>query len=206
MLYPTRHRSPVNMEVLFLISLGLLAHIPQTLAIETVTISRDIPNGGHPCVSRCLWYTIFADLGSAMGCANPYENACFCATNTNAFTLADDHINSCASERCSKGDIPQDLTSMQSIYASYCMGAGFTQAGATEWFNPAETTGASGGGDENEGGSGGDPAPSQTDNSGAIRTTTQVSIVTKTTESSSSTQSVGKFLLLAATVTLLLLQ
>ena len=49
-------------------------------------------------------------------------------------------MTECASESCAPGDIPQDITAMQSIYASYCMGAGFTQPGATAWFNPAIAT------------------------------------------------------------------
>lgn len=185
----------------FLLYVGLLACLPQILAIESVTISRAIPNGGHRCVSRCVYSTLIGDIGDALDCGTPYDNNCFCATGSAAFTAAGDHFDACASTYCSAGDISQDLLSMKSIYASYCMGAGYTQPGATAWFAPAEETGSS---DDNE------PAPSQTDeNSAPARTKTEVTFVTETTESAAATQSidnVGKFLLLAATVALLLLQ
>ncbi|KAH8672949.1 hypothetical protein BGZ61DRAFT_101490 [Ilyonectria robusta] len=150
-------------------------------AVETVTISSLLDNVGHTCVSKCLYYTIFSDLGGAMGCEDPYDNNCYCATASASASVADGWMSKCASSTCGRGDLTLDLSSMQSIYASYCMGAGYTQPGATDWYNPAEaTTEAEPSSTES---SGSDNAePSRTADSGSAETTTQVTIVTQTTE------------------------
>ncbi|RSL55879.1 hypothetical protein CEP54_009138 [Fusarium duplospermum] len=147
---------------------------------ESVTISRDLDNVVHTCVSKCLYYTIYSDMGKAMGCDDPYDNNCYCATASASASQADAWMSKCASNTCSAGDRSRDLSSMQSIYASYCMGAGFTQPGATNWYNPAEAT------EEPQSPSGEDDdstnaEPSKTVDS-AVETTTQMTIVTQTTE------------------------
>ncbi|KAM5352633.1 hypothetical protein ACJ41O_005355 [Fusarium nematophilum] len=146
---------------------------------ESVTISAVLDDVGHTCISKCLYYTVLSDIGRAMGCDDPYDNNCYCATETESVSNADAWMSKCAQNSCSAGDRPRDLSSMQSIYASYCMGAGFTQAGATKWYNPAEAT------DEpssDEGGSTDDAEPSRTVDSGAAETVTDMTIVTQTTE------------------------
>lgn len=174
---------------------------------ESVTINRDLDNVVHTCVSKCLYYTIVSDMGKAMGCDDPYDNNCYCATASASASQADAWMSKCASKTCSAGDRSRDLSSMQSIYASYCMGAGFTQPGATNWYNPAEAT------EEPQSPSGEDDddstnaEPSKTADSGSVETTTHLTIVTQTTEGGAGpSKSRGKFLLLMATVPLLLLQ
>lgn len=175
-------------------------------AVETVTISSLLDNVGHTCVSKCLYYTIFSDLGGAMGCEDPYDNNCYCATASASASVADGWMSKCASSTCGRGDLTLDLSSMQSIYASYCMGAGFTQPGATKWYNPAETTTEAEPSSTESSGSD-NAEPSRTADSGSAETTTQVTIVTQTTEGGAgATKSLGKFMLLMATVPLLLLQ
>lgn len=181
-------------------------------AADTVTISEDLDAAGHSCISKCLYYTFITDMGSAMGCGLPYDNNCYCATASASASVAGGFMSKCASSLCERGDYSLDLNSMQSFYGSYCMGAGFTQPGATEWYNPAEATsesepassssGSSSSNDDNS-----DAEPSKTLDSGAAETTTQFTIVTQTTEGGAgATKSRGKFLLLMATVPLLLLQ
>ncbi|KAJ4315354.1 hypothetical protein N0V84_008430 [Fusarium piperis] len=148
---------------------------------ESVTISRNLDNVGHTCISKCLYYTIVTDMGKAMGCDDPYDNNCYCATASASASQADAWMSKCASNTCSAGDRSRDLSSMQSIYASYCMGAGFTQPGATNWYNPAEATEEpeATSGDSNDSSN---AEPSNTVDSGSAETTTRMTIVTQTTE------------------------
>lgn len=188
--------------------ISLLLLLGPSLAEETVTISSDIPKDGHDCISDCLYSTLLTDLGEIMGCDLPYENACYCATATASASVADSWMSRCASSQCGRGDVTRDLTSMQSIYGSYCMAAGFTQPGATEWYNPAEVTEEpTSASSDSEDSATEDAAPSKTADSGLSETTTEWSVVTQTTEGGSgATKSRGKFLLLMAAVPLLLLQ
>lgn len=187
---------------------SLLLLLRPSLGAETVTISSDIPKDGHDCIGDCLYSTYLTDMGKIMGCDLPYENACYCATQAASVSVADNWMSRCASSNCGRGDVTRDLTSMQSLYGSYCMGAGFTQPGATEWYNPAEATEeASSASSAEEDSATSDAEPSKTADSGLSETTTEWSVVTQTTEGGSgATKSQGKFLLLMAAVPLLLLQ
>ncbi|KAM0432330.1 hypothetical protein ACHAPT_004871 [Fusarium lateritium] len=159
---------------LYLLPLALSADF------ESVTISRELDNVVHTCVSKCLYYTILSDMGTAMGCDDPYDNNCYCATASASASQADAWMSKCASNTCSAGDRSRDLSSMQSIYASYCMGAGYTQPGATNWYNPAEATEESSSDDADNDSS--NAEPSKTVDSGSVETTTRMTIVTQTTE------------------------
>jgi hypothetical protein len=112
---------------------------PLSFSIETVTIEV---KSQHGCVSTCLGFKnhlTSSDIASALNCNYPWDNNCYCATATESASKASSWIKKCASEECSAGDIPQDQKSMFIIYASYCIQAGFTQPGATEWFNPTQS-------------------------------------------------------------------
>ncbi|KAF5662223.1 hypothetical protein FHETE_8113 [Fusarium heterosporum] len=185
----------------------VLLYLPVVLSadFESVTISENLRNVAHTCISKCLYYTVFFDMGQAMGCDDPYDNNCYCATAAASASKADGFMSKCATSLCSAGDRSRDLTSMQSFYGSYCMGAGFTQPGATEWYNPAEAT-EEPTADASEGDRGSSNArPSRTANSGGDATSTHMTIVTQTAEDDAS-RTQGKFLLLMAMVPLLLLQ
>ena len=181
-----------------------LASLPLALAaeFESVSISSNLDNVGHTCISKCLYYTVVSDMGKAMGCDSPYENNCYCATAVASVSQADAFMSKCVTSRCSAGDRARDLTSMQSYYASYCMAAGFTQPGATEWYNPAEAT-EEATADNSDAGS--DAQPSRTANSGIDATSTRMTVITQTAEDGA-VRTQGKFLLLMVTVPLLLLQ
>lgn len=124
-------------------------------------------------------------------------------------------MSRCASSRCAAGDYSRDLSSIESFYGSYCLAAGFTQPGATEWYTPADATEApesdastsaeekttakpSQTADRND--------PEKTADSDEPERTTQLTIVTQTTEPNGATASRSKFLLLSVMVPLLLLQ
>ncbi|KIL96576.1 hypothetical protein FAVG1_01320 [Fusarium avenaceum] len=166
----------------------ILLYLPYVLSadFESVTISSYLDNVGHDCISECLFYTVIPDMGRGMGCADPYENNCYCATAAASASKADNFMSKCATSRCSAGDRSRDLTSMQYYYASYCMGAGFTQPGATKWYNPAEATEepTAEASESDEGGS--DARPSRTANSGGGATSTHMTIVTQTAEDGAS--------------------
>ncbi|KAF9768674.1 hypothetical protein IL306_013985 [Fusarium sp. DS 682] len=167
----------------------LLLSLPLALSadFESVTISANLDNVGHTCISKCLYYTLLTDMGRAMGCDDPYDNNCYCATAAASANKADNFMSKCATSLCSAGDRPRDLTSMQSYYASYCMGAGFTQPGATEWYNPAEATEEPKEESTADGsGSDSDARPSRTANSGGDATSTHMTIVTQTAEDGAS--------------------
>jgi hypothetical protein len=190
-----------HISTLFTLACFLLAISP-VLSLTTVSIASEIPSGQHYCIVECIYAPyIPAGIGGALGCATPYNNDCYCNTQASSVSVASSFISTCASSSCSGGDLTDDLTSIFSIYASYCMNAGFTQQGATNWYNPATTsttisttTSAK---------------PSPTPTTGATMTTTQVTLVTQTAASTSGlevTPSQGKFLLLLAMGHLLLLQ
>ncbi|KAM0347764.1 hypothetical protein ACHAPU_004779 [Fusarium lateritium] len=166
----------------------ILLCLPVVLSadFESVTISENLRNVAHTCISKCLHYTVFFDMGRAMGCDDPYDNNCYCATAVASASKADGFMSKCATSLCSAGDRSRDLTSMQSFYGSYCMGAGFTQPGATEWFNPAEATDepTADVSESNRGSS--DARPSRTANSGGDATSTHMTIVTQTAEDGAS--------------------
>ncbi|KAK2700260.1 hypothetical protein QWA68_001380 [Fusarium oxysporum] len=162
----------------------LLLFLPLALSadFESVTISANLDNVGHTCISKCLYYTLLSDMGRAMGCDDPYDNNCYCATAAASANKADGFMSKCATSLCSAGDRSRDLTSMQSYYASYCMGAGFTQPGATEWYNPAEATEEPTNEPTAESSGGSGARPSRTANSGGDGTSTHMTIVTQTAE------------------------
>ncbi|KAF5580814.1 hypothetical protein FPANT_9211 [Fusarium pseudoanthophilum] len=166
----------------------LLLSLPFALSaeFESVTISANLDNVGHTCISKCLYYTVLSDMGRAMGCDDPYDNNCYCATAAASANKADGFMSKCATSLCSAGDRSRDLTSMQSYYASYCMGAGFTQPGATEWYNPAEATEEPTNEPTAESSGGSDARPSRTANSGGDATSTHMTIVTQTAEDGAS--------------------
>ncbi|KAG7414676.1 hypothetical protein Forpe1208_v007951 [Fusarium oxysporum f. sp. rapae] len=166
----------------------LLLSLPLALSadFESVTISANLDNVGHTCISKCLYYTLLSDMGRAMGCDDPYDNNCYCATAAASANKADGFMSKCATSLCSAGDRSRDLTSIQSYYASYCMGAGFTQPGATEWYNPAEATEEPTNEPTAESSGGSDARPSRTANSGGDVTSTHMTIVTQTAEDGAS--------------------
>ncbi|CVK92362.1 uncharacterized protein FMAN_07258 [Fusarium mangiferae] len=166
----------------------LLLSLPLVFSadFESVTISANLDNVGHTCISKCLYYTVLSDMGRAMGCDDPYDNNCYCATAAASANKADGFMSKCATSLCSAGDHSRDLTSMQSYYASYCMGAGFTQPGATEWYNPAEATEEPTNEPTAESSGDSDAKPSRTANSGGDATSTHMTIVTQTAEDGAS--------------------
>lgn len=123
------------------------------------------------------------DIRSVLSCAKLYANDCFCNTASSAASLATSWLEACDATACSAGDLSDDLTSIFSIYASYCMNAGSTQPGATQHYSPTTVTARPG------------PTPSSP-TSGSTTTTTQVTLVTSTISStggSAATQPQGKF-------------
>ncbi|KAK3988842.1 hypothetical protein QBC44DRAFT_397404 [Cladorrhinum sp. PSN332] len=118
----------------------LLLAQAQEQARSTVSIVGAIkPLGGHKCLEHCLWGSLW-NMGWAMSCASPTLNNCYCATSSGAEATASNWISSCATENCAAGDRTGDISSMQSIYAQYCINAGLTQSGATKWFDPSKQT------------------------------------------------------------------
>lgn len=172
----------------------VLLNLSPVLAIETVSILSLYPSNQHSCVTRCIYTLGYSDIGNALNCANPYDNKCFCNTASASASAASSWLTACGSSQCSAGDITADVTSMHSIYGSYCMNAGFTQPGATDWYQPSTTV----------------AQPGQTATSNSAQTTTQITVVTQTASSipgsATTTQPQGKFLLLLAIISLLLFQ
>jgi hypothetical protein len=181
----------VRLLVLALIS------FPLVFAADTVTILDAISTAAnqHDCVVSCLYNLHGPDVGVALKCATDYVNDCYCATATASLSAATSWFSQCASSACSAGDINGDFTVMNSVYAAYCMKAGFTQPGATAWVSPtAASTSA---------------APGNTGQGSPPPTTTQVTFVTHTATSSAGpavSQTQGKFLLPLVVMALVLLQ
>lgn len=109
---------------------------------QTVTITRDIPSSGHRCVRHCLFrpYNAGTDLGDALECGPPYEEDCYCPTAAPRAEIVSRHIDECASESCSAGDVTLDIESMRRYYAGYCVENGYTADLVQEWYSSAEET------------------------------------------------------------------
>jgi hypothetical protein len=174
----------------------IFLYIPAILTLEIVSISSALSNQ-HSCVAHCLYFHdgLGNDMGAAMKCDWYYANGCYCATAAASASVASSWITACASTSCYAGDFDYDLMAMKSLYASYCMGAGYTQPGATNWYTAAAVTTSAQSG------------PTRT--SGSFVTTTQVLIVTQTAPGSSNSgtaQSQGRYLRLLVIVPMVLLQ
>lgn len=163
-------------------------------AAQTVSINNDL-NVGHGCVSNCLIYTYYVgdDIGDALKCGTPYDNDYYCATASASASVATSWLDNCASVSCAAGDLTRDLSTMQSIYASYCQNAGFTQPGATAWYNPSTATSTTSEAATAE--------PSRTATSGPPQTTTQLTVVTQTTTGDGPGRTRGKSWLFSVAVT-----
>lgn len=183
----------------------LLALCPLTLAAETtVSIEDVIPSEGHECVSSCIDYPNVVgedvnDIGSALACGIPYENACWCATATASINSVSKHINSCASNRCSAGDLDRDISTMRAVYAGYCLDAGFTQPLVSDWYTTSEESSS----DDKASST---AEPSGTTDPGPAQTTTQLTLVTETTDGTAGGSRGELFLLGAVVVPAVVLQ
>ena len=144
-----------------------------------MSISSHYPRNQHRCVTQCIWAIGYSDIGNALKCGNPYDNNCFCNIASASASAASSWLTACGSSACSAGDITADVTSMHSIYGSYCMNAGFTQPGVTDWLHRSTTI----------------TQPEQTPTSNSAQTTTQLTVVTQTAprtpSSATSTQRAG---------------
>lgn len=194
----TLHPFPSLVALLSLAALGLCA---------SVSISSVIPNQAHQCISQCAFYNYLNNVPLALGCADPYENECYCPTATASVSKASVALERCASSRCAAGDYTRDLNSLRSIYAGYCKDAGFTQDAAILGYtaaptDPARSTEASGSSVTSSTPSPGQKSessqqPSKTSGEQGVSTTTQKTIVTQTKGSGASgTASQGALLLL----------
>jgi hypothetical protein len=59
-------------------------------------------------------------------------------TQSASGSVASSWINRCATSKCAGGDLDRDITSMRSIYANYCNGAGFKQPIVSNWLTGGE--------------------------------------------------------------------
>jgi hypothetical protein len=155
-------------------------------AADPVSITSYIGDSEHGCIRKCLYFPgVYEDVGTALACATPYDNNCYCATASASASVAKQFIESCASKSCNKGDFSQDITSLRSYYASYCMANGFTQPGLAGWVPAAATS-------------------SPTQDTGTPETSTQLTIVTATTQSKAAgSKSRGEFFLLGVVAVVL---
>ncbi|OAA52871.1 Transmembrane protein SKG6 [Cordyceps fumosorosea ARSEF 2679] len=152
----------------------------------TASITSVIPNQAHQCIQLCAWNNYQGNLPVALGCANPYENECYCPTATESVSKASVAIEKCVSSRCAAGDLTRDLTSLRSIYAGYCKDAGYLQDAGALGYTAAGPTASS-----SEGASSSSSAPttgqktdssqpSKTSAGQSVSTTTQKTTVTQT--------------------------
>jgi hypothetical protein len=116
----------------FLLTAGMLVQQIQA-AIDSFSLTI---TSQHPCVDTCLVgdkgdYAVSGNMLAALGCQTPFDNHCYCATATSASSKVTSFISKCATSSCGAGDVDQDVTIMQSIYASYCLQAGYSQATTT---------------------------------------------------------------------------
>lgn len=92
------------------------------------------------CGRDCMVFNGSIDLIGKFGCAWPYQNDCFCRADLGV--AATKHFSSCGTARCTVGPSDGDISTMISIYNSYCLSNGYevTKVQAQQ----AAPTGASG--------------------------------------------------------------
>ena len=165
------HQRSVFVLLSFLLSLARAQNL--------LSIGSNIPDRGHGCLSKCIFYPgVYNDIATTLRCATPVENECYCATETASASAVSAWIDKCAKSQCAAGDLNRDVTSMRSIYAGYCMAAGFTQPIVSEWHTTEEDTSTA---DNDESKTAAEP--SRTDEGGAPVTSTRHTVVTKTADS-----------------------
>ncbi|RMI99796.1 hypothetical protein CDV36_015942 [Fusarium kuroshium] len=161
---------------------------------QTVTITKDIPVSAHRCVRQCLYlpYNARTDLGDVLECGAPYQEECFCPTDVSRAEIVSRHIDDCAKESCSRGDLTQDVESMRSHYATYCIEKGYTAELVEGWYTSAdadasstaaksETTSAETGGRVTSGDQSTPTIATTTLETGEAETTTRTAAATATT-------------------------
>ncbi|RBA12689.1 hypothetical protein FPRO05_04139 [Fusarium proliferatum] len=107
---------------------------------QTVDIFRKVPGDVEQCIRPCLFRpnNPNADVGSALNCGAPYQEKCYCATDSDKAKAVSKHIDSCAQASCSSGQESQDAETMRHYYASYCMENGYSAEAMEEWYTGTE--------------------------------------------------------------------
>lgn len=122
-------------------SVILLLSLINAVLSQTVTIKKDIPIREHDCIEDCLFrpYNRDIDVGDALECAPPYQEDCYCPSDDSQAEIVSRHLDSCANEHCSRGDLSQDVDKMRAHYATYCVEKGYTADLVDEWYSALET-------------------------------------------------------------------
>jgi hypothetical protein len=114
---------------------------PACLANSTPEVISITFTWVHDCAGECIdaqGYDI-ATLADVINCDYPVYNYCYCPTDTESIDSIRSWLSQCVSMRCSAGDFSTDVSAVESGYASYCIEAGYSQSGATTWFEPTPT-------------------------------------------------------------------
>jgi hypothetical protein len=119
--------------------LSLVIHLslsPACLANSTPGVISITFTWVHDCAGECIdnqghGITTLADM---LNCDFPVYNYCYCPTDTKSIDSIRSWLSQCVSTRCGAADFSTDVSAVESGYASYCIGAGYAQSGATTWF------------------------------------------------------------------------
>ncbi|KAM3552351.1 hypothetical protein MY1884_004803 [Beauveria asiatica] len=161
----------------FFTSLAALVGLANPVLGASASITSVIPNQAHQCIRLCAWFNYQGNLPLALGCADPYENDCYCPTATESVSKASVAIEKCLSSRCAAGDYTRDLSSMKSIYAGYCKDAGYSQDAGVLGYKAADPTSSTA---SDSVSSTSAPTTGQKTDSSQASKTTQKTIVTQT--------------------------
>jgi len=120
--------------ILAIVAVALQWPSASTAAKFTMT---DIPT--FESMRNCAQICVTAPFGSlpvTLGCNYPYQNECVCRVDLAG--VASNYLSSCVPSQCTVGPADADMSSMMSIYNSYCKSNGFDVTAA-----PAVATSAS---------------------------------------------------------------
>jgi hypothetical protein len=92
------------------------------------------------CAKACVTAP-FGSLPEKLDCSYPYQNECVCRVDLAG--MASKYLTSCVS-RCTAGPVEGDLSTMMSVYNSYCMANGFDVTAAPAFTTPTGTSGTTG--------------------------------------------------------------
>jgi hypothetical protein len=107
-----------------------------TWSIQSVSVFGSLRVCAQACLGPGLW--IYNDLPAGLDCPSPILNACVCRTDL--ASSASSLLTSCANQGCSSN--PADVSSVVSLYNSYCSANGYTE-NVTPYSTTLQSTGVS---------------------------------------------------------------
>ncbi|KAK3994300.1 hypothetical protein QBC44DRAFT_392820 [Cladorrhinum sp. PSN332] len=124
-----------------LLAVTLLSNLSTTLAADAVSVRDEKAfKAMRECARTCFVSNGSGDLIGQFGCRWPYQNDCLCRTDL--APAASKYLSTCCDAYCTVGPATGDISTVISLYNSYCVSNGYEVTAAVA--APAKTTAAAG--------------------------------------------------------------